>query len=110
LADWPTQLYNLDVEVVVEDAYVAMLALARRQDDPLKGTVMMVVRPILSCFSATTTRSLQVSGTTYQLVLLPVWVAVLQTKEGRGLALANGQTGKVVSGLVLPGDPKGGGG
>jgi hypothetical protein len=107
LANWPAQLYNLDVEVVVEDAYEAMIALARQQDDPLKGTMMMIIRPILSCFSATTTRSLQVSSTTYQLVLLPVWVALLQYKEGHSLALVNGQTGKVVSGLALPDDSKG---
>ncbi len=34
LADWPAQLYNLDVEVVVEDAYDTMLALTYRQAGP----------------------------------------------------------------------------
>ena len=46
--------------------------------------------------------SFQASGVTYQLVLLPVWVAVLHDRKGRSLALVNGQTGKGVSGLVLP--------
>lgn len=70
---------------------------------------MMIIRPILSRFSATTTRSLQVSSMTYQLVLLLVWVAPSQSKDGCSLALVNGQTGKVVSGLMLPGDSKRGG-
>ncbi len=35
-------------------------------------------------------------------MLLPVWVALLRTKDERSLALVNGQTGKVVLGLVLP--------
>ena len=47
-------------------------------------------------------RSFQVSGVTYQLVSLPVWVAGLQDRKGRSLALVNGQTGKGVSGFVLP--------
>jgi hypothetical protein len=48
-------------------------------------------------------RSFQVSGVTYQLILLPVWVAVLRNRKGHSLALVNGQTGKVISSLVLPG-------
>ena len=47
-------------------------------------------------------RSFQVICTAYQLVLLPVWVALLQSKDGRSLALVNGQTGKTVMGLTLP--------
>jgi hypothetical protein len=35
---------------------------------------------------------------TYQLVLLPVWVALMQGADRRSLALVNGQTGKVAFG------------
>ena len=98
LADWPAQLYNLDVEVVVEDAYDTMLALARRQ----AGPPVRVMATWDSTLPSNTRRSFQVSCTTYQLVLLPVWVALLQSQDERSLALVNGQTGKVVLGLTLP--------
>ena len=102
LADWPAQLPNLDVEVVAEDAHDAMLALARKQSGlPVKVQISWDGdgdKPTPSQAA----RSFQVCGVTYQLVLIPVWVAVLQDRKGRGLALVNGQTGKVVSGLVLP--------
>jgi hypothetical protein len=43
-------------------------------------------------------RSFQTSGLTYQLVLLPVWVALLQVGDELCPALVNGQTGKVAFG------------
>jgi hypothetical protein len=37
----------------------------------------------------------QVVRTTYQLILLPVWLARLQGSDGSELALVNGQNGRV---------------
>ena len=48
-------------------------------------------------------RTFQVSQVTYQLVLLPVWMAILESRRGRSLALANGQTGAAALGSLLSG-------
>lgn len=96
LADWPAALYNRDVEVVVEDAYDVMIALARQRVGPLVA--------LESPGYAHPRRSFQVTSATYQLVLLPVWVALVQYEDKRSLALANGQTGTVAFGPSLPGD------
>ena len=98
LADWPAQLYTLDVEVVVEDAYDTMLLLSRRRAGlPAKVEVSWEDKAP----PAETRRTFQVSGVTYQLALLPVWVALLEVRKGRSLALVNGQTGKVAMGPTL---------
>ena len=47
-------------------------------------------------------RTLQVSQTTYQLVLLPVWIAVLHSPTGRSMAWINGQTGTVLLSFIEP--------
>jgi hypothetical protein len=100
LADWPAQLPSLDVEVVAEDAHDAMLALARKRSGlPIKVQISWNGDGDEATPSQAV-RSFQVSGVTYQLVLIPVWVMVMQDRKGRGLVLVNGQTGKVVSGLV----------
>jgi LSD1 subclass zinc finger protein len=96
LADWPAALYNRDVEVVVEDAYDVMIALARQRVRPL-------VLPESPDY-AHVHRSFQVTSTTYQLVLLPVWVALVQSRDKHSVALVNDQTGKVAFGPSLPGD------
>jgi DNA-directed RNA polymerase subunit RPC12/RpoP len=107
LADWPAQLPSLDVEVVAEDACDAMLALAHRRSGlPVKAQVSWdrdEDKPTPSQVS----RSFQVSGVTYQLVLVPVWGALLRLGEKRRLALVNGQTGRVVLGPQIV--PKSGG-
>lgn len=99
LADWPAQLYTLDVEVVVEDAYDTMLLLSRRRAGAPVKAQKSKDEPIPS----ETQRTFQVSGVTYQLVLLPVWVALLGSQGESSLALVNGQTGEVVTGLALSG-------
>jgi hypothetical protein len=38
-------------------------------------------------------RTLQVSQTTYQLVLLPLWIAAVRSRAGNSTAWINGQTG-----------------
>jgi len=99
LAGWAAQRYNLDVEVVVEDAYDTLLARASLEAGP----------PVRSGFldspprGTRQARVMQVNSTSYQLVLLPVWVVLFESKRTRRIALVNGQTGKLVSGLTLPG-------
>ena len=94
LADWPAALYHLDVEVVVEEAYEALIALARRR----AGLVVVSQ----SSDRAQIRHSFQVTSATYQLVLLPVWVALLRSANRYRLGLVNGQSGKVVFGYKLP--------
>lgn len=96
LADWPAALYERDVEDVVEDAYAEMLQLARLRAPAL-------IEPGQS-ESGTQTgptayrRSFQVSATTYQLILLPVWVQAIAEGDRQRLAIVNGQTGKAALG------------
>jgi LSD1 subclass zinc finger protein len=87
LADWPARLYNLDVELVAEEARNAMLRQTRRQA-PRRPKV---VKRFLA---------FQVIGLTYQLVLLPVWLAFMESEDHRRLALLNGQTGTMALGLT----------
>jgi len=81
IADWPAQLYDSDVENVVEQAYTLMVALTRKSSG----------RPDQRC---------QVTDSTFQLILLPVWAALLGRKDQRLLAMVNGQTGKVAFGEI----------
>jgi hypothetical protein len=87
LADWPAMLYNIDVELAVEDAYDAMITLALNALGP----------PVLIGIDlppgTRAVRTLQVRRTTYQLILLPMWLAYLESEKGVGFALINGQTG-----------------
>jgi DNA-directed RNA polymerase subunit RPC12/RpoP len=87
LADWSAMLYNIDVEIAVEDAYDAMIALAHQKLGP----------PVLAGVDvpegSRAVRTLQVSHTTYQLVLLPLWIARLTSEDTDAVALVNGQTG-----------------
>ena len=41
-------------------------------------------------------RTFQVTTVTYQLILLPVWVALAMREREQRLVLANGQTGRVI--------------
>lgn len=90
LADWSAQLYDQDVAQVVEDAYDLLLGLYRRKLGPAPD----LGQPLNSSYAVM--RTLQLSRTTYQLALLPVWGALLQAKSEAYLALVNGQTGEVV--------------
>jgi predicted RNA-binding Zn-ribbon protein involved in translation (DUF1610 family) len=93
LADWPALLYNRDVDAAAMKADRALLAMARERAGFLTAhTSQSSSRPVML------RRSFQTSGLTYQLALLPVWVAALRSQEGRSLALVNGQTGKVALG------------
>ena len=96
LADWPALLYHLDVEVVVEDAYKVMIAKAHRRVRPLVAQE--------SSSHSSVRRSFQVTSATYQLLLLPVWAALLRARDRHRLGLVNGQTGQVVIGPRLPGE------
>jgi hypothetical protein len=90
LADWPAQLYNHDVEWVVEDAHDTMFALGVKKAGP------PVVEGIEAPPETRAAVSLNVNQTTYQLVLLPIWVMTVEIESERRLMLINGQTGEFV--------------
>jgi DNA-directed RNA polymerase subunit RPC12/RpoP len=96
LADWAAQLYNQDVEIVVEDVYDALLALASSRAGP------PIVTDETPPEGARAVRTLQVSNTTYQLLLVPIWISNFSLGDKSGLALVNGQSGQVVMGMTLP--------
>ena len=91
LADWAAALYRRDVEEVVEDAYDAMLEAAIRRTRRSSPEVFK---------SWNARRSFQVTTVTYQLVLLPVWAAVMAHEGKRTLVTVNGQNGEVVWGSI----------
>jgi hypothetical protein len=92
LANWPALLYNRDVDTVAMKADRALLAMARERAGLLAAPTSRSSRPVM------VRRSFQTNGLTYQLVLLPMWVALLQVDDEIHLALVNGQTGKAASG------------
>jgi len=95
LADWPAVLYHRDVDVVAEEACEAMIRLARRRAYPPVA--------VKSSDHEHVQRTFRVTSVAYQLVLLPVWVALLQApdKGKRRLGLVNGQTGDAAFGPAL---------
>jgi hypothetical protein len=91
LADWPSRLYSVDVEMVAEGARSTILGRARAANR-LLGTPIQGASQIYY----------QVLGMSYQLVLLPLWLGRLEDGLGSlpgslrpGLALVNGQTGRL---------------
>jgi LSD1 subclass zinc finger protein len=92
LANWPALLYNRDVDTVAMKADRAILAMARERAGLMDAPTSRSSRPVM------VRRSFQTSGLTYQLVLVPVWVALLQVDDEIRLALVNGQTGKAALG------------
>ena len=99
LADWPAALYSLDVETAVETARASMLRAAVR-------AAVRVAEPLVRIEDdeeRDLQRSYRVTSATYQLVLLPAWAALLETRGKLRVALVNGQTGKVaLSRPLLP--------
>jgi hypothetical protein len=68
------------------------------------GPALLTVPDLESSTLDQSRRTFRVSGVTYQLVLLPVWVGLLE-RDGRWrVGLINGQTGKAVVGSLLPKD------
>lgn len=88
LANWPAALYQRDVEVVVQQAYNLMLARAVWR----KKSLMLAQ----ASDYAELRRTFQVTTVTYQLILLPVWVALALREREYRLVLVNGQTGRVI--------------
>ena len=91
LADWAAAIYRRDVEQVADEARDAMLEAAirrTRRSSPEAFKSWNVKR----CFQVTTV--------TYQLVLLPVWTAVVGPRGQRAVVMVNGQTGEVASGSI----------
>ncbi len=96
LADWPAMLYDLDVEDAVEDAYDAMITLAHSRLGP------PILVGVEDPSESRAIRTLQVSQTTYQLVLLPLWIAYVRSRIGRSMAWINGQTGTTLISFLGP--------
>jgi hypothetical protein len=93
LANWPAELYSLDVEAAVETAQASMLRQAVR-------AAARAAEPFLRLEDdddeeREVRRSYRVTSATYQLVLLPAWAALLEVKGRLRVALVNGETGKV---------------
>lgn len=88
LANWPAALYHRDVEVVVQEAYNLMLAKAVWRKRSLMLSQASDYAQLRQTFQVTTV--------TYQLILLPVWVALARREKEQRLVLVNGQTGRVV--------------
>ncbi len=94
LAGWPAALYSLDVETAVETARASMLRAATRAREPLvriEDGEEDDARP-----------RYRVTSATYQLVLLPTWAALLESRGKLRAALVNGQTGKAALSRPLP--------
>jgi uncharacterized Zn finger protein (UPF0148 family) len=87
LADWPAALYHRDVEMVLPEARKAMLIRALQQTSTPSGQS--------DPSFGQSRRTYQVTTIAYQLILLPVWLALAQHEQERRLALVNGQTGHV---------------
>ena len=87
LTDWRAALYQRDVEVVAKDAHAMMISRARaRAGPPPEPASPGYVQP---------RRTFYVSSSTYQLVLLPVWIGRLAIGNKPSPVIVNGQTGKV---------------
>jgi hypothetical protein len=109
LADWPAEIYQLDVDEASLHARQAISQKAKLRTEVSKPsskpkqdgwggfgqsneTVKLRVNPA------------HISGMTYRLVLLPVWVVLLHEEDGDVRRnLVNGQTGKVAVGGRLGG-------
>ncbi len=91
LADWAAAIYRRDVDQVVDEARDAMLQAAIRRTRQSSPEAFK---------SWNTKRSFQVTAVTYQLVLLPVWTAVVGPRGERTVVMVNGQTGEVASGSI----------
>ena len=106
VADTPVALYTLDVEVVVHQAYDAMIAMAREKTGRLTDIGSLIVTSARSSSDTPlrVRRSYQVSGASYQSVLLPVWLARLRSEDGRRPSVVNGQTGQVAFGRAMTND------
>ncbi len=89
LADWPARIYDQDVELVSERARNLMVGRVRSQEQ------MLNVGSRQRAQTGGQQAAYQVLGTTYQLILLPVWLGRLAGDDGVRLALVNGQSGKV---------------
>jgi DNA-directed RNA polymerase subunit RPC12/RpoP len=97
LADHPAALYDLDVDKVVRRAHAALLAKARRKARLQRATTAEEKRLLR--------RTFQVTSTTYQLVLVPIWVSLVQGNGKRRLGLVNGQTGTAALGTQFKAPP-----
>jgi DNA-directed RNA polymerase subunit RPC12/RpoP len=108
VADRRVALYSLDVEVMAQRACDAMIEMAREKSGRLVGPIPVTIVSGDSASDAPIRlrRSFQVSGASYQLVLLPLWVAQLRSEKRYSLAVVNGQTGEVAFGRAVAHDER----
>ncbi|MBN1661012.1 MAG: hypothetical protein JXA93_21630 [Anaerolineae bacterium] len=109
LANWPAELYSRDVELAAEEAHATLIDRARKEAERKaraasgsRGGLQFSVDSRVGLDAAsrlsTAPSAFQVIGVTYQLVLLPVWVAHVGDAGTTCLALVNGQTGRAAMG------------
>lgn len=101
LADFPAELYQLDVPDAAIGVRSKLGRLAMRQAQPS----LNIQRPTQHYGSDDSPGRLKMNTSTgymsYQLALLPVWVAwLVEQDDDRRLALVNGQTGEAALGRV----------
>jgi DNA-directed RNA polymerase subunit RPC12/RpoP len=98
LAKYPAQMYSIDFDAASIEAH----ALAGKAMKAKRAALHQVEIPTTDRErKITTTVYTNVQSMTFQLALVPVWIATLIEVDGdERLALVNGQTGKVVLGKV----------
>ncbi|UCC77610.1 MAG: hypothetical protein JSW37_04405 [Anaerolineales bacterium] len=97
IADTSVALHTIDVEQVLEQVHDELTARAQREEalkTDEEALEYMGPHPEASQ-SVRLWRTYQVSGVSYQLLLLPVWLAAWRTAQGGAVAVVNGQDGKV---------------
>jgi DNA-directed RNA polymerase subunit RPC12/RpoP len=97
IADTSVALHTVDVEQVLEQVHSELTARAQREralKTDEEALEYMAPHPEASQ-SVKLRRTYQVSGVSYQLLLLPVWLAAWRTAQGGAVAVVNGQDGKV---------------
>jgi hypothetical protein len=90
-------LYDLDVAEVLEGVYDALVTMAKGKTALMsakEAAKSMATHPEAMA-SVSLRRTYQVSGVSYQLLLLPVWLARWRTAEGRVFVVVSGQNGQM---------------
>lgn len=97
IADTSVALHTIDVEQVLEQVHDELTARAQREEmlkTDEEALEYLAPQPE-ELPSVRLRRTYQVSGVSYQLLLLPVWLSAWRTAQGGVVAVVNGQDGKV---------------
>ncbi|MBN1284832.1 MAG: hypothetical protein JXB47_05505 [Anaerolineae bacterium] len=100
LSDWPAEIYHLDVDEASLNAREEMSRQAKLRTEVSKDRSKRYSQGVSGSRQERTVElhvsPPHISGMTYRLVLLPVWVVLLHEGDGDvRRCLVNGQTGKV---------------